>query len=585
MDDMDMDIHFSWSDTVQAAFGSCLACLSLNKAPRDRHDDASVPSSSTSNVNVNAPLSPNHHHHNHHNHHNHHFRPLQSQSHSHSLEDDITADADALSLHSNPGRASHRQRQRQRHSKNLKARGPNNVGVGFLGWRLFGKRTPAIQLPLDDENETGEDGLRVSGSLGTRPTLSSSSSSSTSKPTSKPTSPLLPADTQTPHLSGPTQTSLKLDDLTPEQLLQRVLAAEAAVAEELRQKEERRRRRRERREVKRLAQAEALGLSLDQIHLGGFGGDGGDGDFEGFQGSGTNVPVHHSHPGCPQAYPHPHPHHQPSTPSESSLRSPSMLDSSSSDANGYGLSNRRNGRAANIDSVHRIMNEDEDGDEAADLDGGVYTARRVVSGGSSASASGGSDSISNSRSRTSASWLDTSYPCPYPRPHQQQQQPQPHPMPHLPHPGPNQHRLIDLPPLQPPQHKKRSKETRSSTTGTSDSQSQTSFSSLRSPVSATFSSTFPSHPDHPYHPYHPGISLPPTTTTSNMRLDGLDEDSDLILHHQLQVQMQPEAKMFPSTDLGLGNDVTVRAGHARRSSRSMSLGAGAGYGAFLANTE
>ncbi|KAJ8490173.1 hypothetical protein ONZ45_g13304 [Pleurotus djamor] len=563
MDDMDMDVNFSWSDTVQAAFGSCLACLSLNKAPRDH--DFSVPSSSTSSVNDNAPLSPNHHHHNHH---NHHFRAIQSQSQS--LEDDLTtttnaeaeADADTLSLHSNPGRAGQSHRQNRRRSKNSKARGHNNVGsgVGFLrAWRLFGKRTPAIQLPLDDENENenGEDVFSLVGSLkvGAGPTLSSSSSPATS----------------TPQLSGPTETAL--DDLTPEQLRQRVLAAEAAVAEELRQKEERRRRRRERREVKRLAQAEALGLSLDEIHLGGFGGSGGDGDFEGFQGSGNNVPVHHSHTGYP--HPHPHPHHHPhayaqrSTPS--SLRSASLIDSSS---DGYG----RVAHAAQL-----IMNED--GDEAADLDGGVYTARRVVSGGSSASASasGGSDSISNSRSRsrTSASWSDTSYPYTHPythnphsqgHSHQQQQQPQPHPMPHLPHPGPNQHRLIDLPPLQPSLHKlkKRSKKTRSSTTGTSDS--QTSFSSLRSPVSSTFSS-FPHHPD---------IALP--LPTSSMRLDGLDEE-DLILHHQLQVQMQPEAKKFPSTDLGLGNNVTVRTGHARRSSRSMSMGVGHGYASFLANTE
>ncbi|KAJ8496346.1 hypothetical protein ONZ45_g12484 [Pleurotus djamor] len=428
----DMDSHFSWSDTVRAAFGSCLSCL-----PAAKPHGHGATSSSVTSVHDADPTTSNH---------NHIVRAIRSDELEGLLAD--SDDAETLSLHSNPGRTNRRRK-------------PTRLPkvITFFGWNLFGKRRQAIQLPDDDEDDgiIRPSRLRSRG-LGTSTTSTMSSST---------------LDSDAPQLSPSV-----LDNITPEQLRERALAAEAAEAEERRLKEERKQKRREKRELKRVAQA----LALDR--------GAGDEDFEGFQGSGSGS----GYPGIPSPF-----------------QSPSLVDSASE---GYGPFVR--GAVVPI-------NEDADADEAADLDGGVYTARRAVSGGSS----GGSDS----RSRTSASRSDTSYPY-----HHISQPPLPHPHPQLLPPGPNR-------------PKKRSKKTKSSTTSGSQSPS------IRSPASATFpTSGFP---------FTPEVAL----QASEMRLDGLDE-SELAEEHRVQQQL-PQPSKFPSSGFG---------GVGRRSSN------GGMGGAFLANT-
>ncbi|KAF4601499.1 hypothetical protein EYR38_006153 [Pleurotus pulmonarius] len=211
-----------------------------------------------------------------------------------------------------------------------------------------------------------------------------------------------------------------IDSISPEVLRDRALAAEAAEAEERRQKEERRQRRREKRELKRAALALAAG---------------GDGDFEGFQGSGADY--FHSH----------------------SPTSPSLPDSAS---DGFGPF---------VGSTHALRPgpshpDQDDGDETADLDGGVYTRKAVA----------GSLSGSDSRSRTSASRSDVSHHIYQPI----NQPPMPHPRPQL-HLRPQDRPAIDLTPSSSDSvpRKKRSKKSKSSTTSGSQTPS------IRSPASPT----------------------------------------------------------------------------------------------------
>lgn len=317
--------------------------------------------------------------------------------------------------------------------------------------------------PIQLPEDDGEEG--IDGVI--RPSRLSSQGTSGSSST---------LDSDAPQLS-PTL----IDSISPEVLRERALAAEAAEAEERRQKEERRRRRREKRELKRAAMALAAG---------------GDGDFEGFQGSGADY--FHSRP--------------PTSPS---------LPDSASDGFGPFVGSTHAPRLSPSHPDH------DDGDETADLDGGVYTRKAV----------GGSLSGSDSRSRTSASRSDVSHHIYQPI----NQPPMPHPRPQL-HLRPQDHPSIDLTPSSSDgvPHKKRSKKSKSSTT--SDSQTP----SIRSPAS-------------PHFPYsHPEIAL----ASPGLRYDGLEPD-----HLRLEHQSEDIRASFPSSGLNVGQ---------RKANPAM--------GAFLANT-
>ncbi|KAF8839595.1 hypothetical protein BDN67DRAFT_747137 [Paxillus ammoniavirescens] len=111
---MSMD-SFSYTDTVRAAFASCLPCF------------ANSPSqNSASNSNANHPDP----------------RPARSSSNDleHLLQD---TDSDALSLHSNFG-ASHRRARQRRRPK---------FSLTLFGYTLFGR--PPIYLPDDEDGEEG----------------------------------------------------------------------------------------------------------------------------------------------------------------------------------------------------------------------------------------------------------------------------------------------------------------------------------------------------------------------------------------------------------------------------------------------
>ncbi|KAH9848988.1 hypothetical protein C2E23DRAFT_738097 [Lenzites betulinus] len=223
-------VHFSWSDSFQAAFSSCLPCLKHPDAPSDSEDGNGEQHPRRALI-AHGIIPP----------------PRARPDELEGLLADASDDADALSLHSNIGSDRRRGRGKGK-SKSKKWRNGAPKHIRVFGYDLFG-RPPAIQLPeSDDEAEP----LRVGDGSGdgTRPrTISTDTLDSDAAPL----------------------------DVAAIEGLSAARHAEALErdAEERRAKAERRRLRREKRELKRAAIARALEQQTN-------GGE----DFEGFQGSG-----------------------------------------------------------------------------------------------------------------------------------------------------------------------------------------------------------------------------------------------------------------------------------------------------------
>lgn len=265
---------FSWSDSIHAAFSSCLPCLS--HPPESPSQDSLLDPTAN---------------------HVRRARPDELQGLLADVDADTDTEAERLSLHSNPGLST----SRKRRTKNKKGK-----RITFFGYYLFGKPAiPPIHLP--DENED-EDNLGIESNNRVR-TQSSVSLDSDAAP-------------------------VELDPATIARISELELAAQAFEAE--RQKQERRRERKERKRI-----AKALSLAHE-----------GNSEFEGFQGSGGDLP-------------------------------PVYTYSAESQDGEYG---------PYVDAPQ--LPEDEG---TADFDGGFY-ARKSPIGPSSGSRSG-----SDSRSRTSAS--------------------------------------------------------------------------------------------------------------------------------------------------------------------------------------
>lgn len=221
---------FSWSDTVKAAFSSCLPCLRPSSPSSILSNDVHIHTNQGSHRIARA-------------------RPDELEGLLADVPDTDTG-AETHSLHSNLGTAT-RAGGGSRKSK----RPATQKRITFFGWDLFGR--PAIQLPPDDADGPGvpvnNDERRTNGNRrlreGSRPRTISSTT--------------LDADAAPLDLST-------IDGLSPTQLQERALAG----ADE---DERRRQRRRERKELKRVARALAMGAINGE-------------DFEGFQGSGEGYP-------------------------------------------------------------------------------------------------------------------------------------------------------------------------------------------------------------------------------------------------------------------------------------------------------
>jgi hypothetical protein len=218
---------FSWSDTVKAAFSSCLPCL--RPSSPSPSNDVHIHTNNVTHRIVRA-------------------RPDELEG---LLADvpDTDTEAETHSLHSNPGT---RSQGRSRKSK----RPASRKRITLFGWDLFGR--PAIQLPPDDlDDHTGPDvvnGVQTNGN--TRPRGESRTRTISSSTLDADAAPLDPST---------------IEGLSPIQLQERALAA----AEE---EERRRKRRKERKELKRVARALAMG-AIDRDEFEGFQGSGDDGGY------------------------------------------------------------------------------------------------------------------------------------------------------------------------------------------------------------------------------------------------------------------------------------------------------------------
>lgn len=213
-------MHFSWSDSFQAAFSSCLPCLKTD-VPSDTEDNGEAPGRSAHRHALLASgiIPPSR------------ARPDELEG----LLADASDDAETLSLHSNIG--SDRRRKGKGSRKKWRRGAPKQIRV--FGYDLFG-RPPAIQLPESDNEDAGEGRSERSRTISTD-TLDSDAA--------------------------------PLDVAAIEEMsAARHTEAVAREEEERRAKEERRRRRREKRELKRAAMARALEQQTNA-----------DEEFEGFQ--------------------------------------------------------------------------------------------------------------------------------------------------------------------------------------------------------------------------------------------------------------------------------------------------------------
>ncbi|KAI0747231.1 hypothetical protein C8Q80DRAFT_1345432 [Daedaleopsis nitida] len=146
------DVHFSWSDSIQAAF-SCLPCFqSSQDPPSDSETQTPRPRDGVFAHAIPPPRA----------------RPDELEG----LLADASDDADALSLHTNPGDRARRK------GKNKKRRRGAPKHIRVFGYDLFG-RPPAIQLP-----ESDDEGLldRRRGPEGIGRTVSGSSMDSDAAP-------------------------------------------------------------------------------------------------------------------------------------------------------------------------------------------------------------------------------------------------------------------------------------------------------------------------------------------------------------------------------------------------------------------
>lgn len=232
-----MASSFSWSDTVQIAFGSCLPCLK------------NTPSSEEEPQNQNPAINriPR-------------ARPDELQG---LLADpDTDVEAERLSLHSNPGR----QRNRNRKKRRAKQNDGNRRRITLFGYDLFGHAAPPpIQLPDDADDALYPDSeARRRGIARPKSVATAHSTAST-----------LDSD------AAPLDSEAIAAMSSPTAIEAAVQAAAEGEAQRLKEKEERRKRRREKKELKRVAEALARQ---------GVVGDGEGEDFEGFQGSGATNP-------------------------------------------------------------------------------------------------------------------------------------------------------------------------------------------------------------------------------------------------------------------------------------------------------
>ncbi|KAI0366068.1 hypothetical protein BV20DRAFT_972260 [Pilatotrama ljubarskyi] len=223
-------MHFSWTDSLQAALSSCMPCLKSSDTPSDTEDEnpRARPGRGLNGALAHVVIPP----------------PRARPDELEGLLADASDDAETLSLHSNIG--SDRRRTGKGRGKGKKKRwadgAPKHIRV--FGYDLFG-RPPAIQLPESDHEDEGADG----GGRRRPRTISTDTLDSDAAP---------------------------LDAAAIQELsAARHAEALAREEEERRAKEERRRRRREKRELKRAAMARALELQAN-----------GNEEFEGFQGSG-----------------------------------------------------------------------------------------------------------------------------------------------------------------------------------------------------------------------------------------------------------------------------------------------------------
>ncbi|KDR76553.1 hypothetical protein GALMADRAFT_450342 [Galerina marginata CBS 339.88] len=352
-----MATPFSWSDTIQIAFGSCLPCI--KPSPSAGSEDDTHPDEIHDPAINRIPRA----------------RPDELQG---LLADpDTDVDAETMSLHSNPGRsAAQRGKKRRRRMKKGSTSSSGGVGarssrrITLFGYNLFGN--PAIQLSDD-----GEDALYPDSRRNAPTTIFAANSTSTFDSDAAP----LDADAINA-LSSPSGAAAAVEAAAQ--------ASAAAEAQRLREKEERRQKRREKKELKKLAEALARQASGDAD---------GDGEFEGFQGSGANAApaLAKSGSGYPRI---------PNT------MYPGRAASDSGSGSGFSGSTRDEfGQFVSAPPLPLAAGpytpQHEEDDDAADLDGGLY-ARNAPRNGNGG---GGSDS----RSRTSASTSDRAHQFPDPR--------------------------------------------------------------------------------------------------------------------------------------------------------------------------
>lgn len=223
-----MEDHFSWSDSMRAAFSSCLPCL---RSSPESDSWAQNDSSSSNTFGGTRGI-----------------RRARSNELEGLLADagDTDTEAETVSLHSNIGAGERRRRKK----KGLKT-------ITIFGWNLFGK--PPIQLPDDDEEDLRRQRPRR------KPTSASGTLSSST----------LDSDAAPLDLAAIDQLQI-----SSAQLDERTAAAEA---EDKRLKEERRQLRKERKELQKAAKAIALAAE---------GGLGSEGEFQGFPGSGPSTYRH-----------------------------------------------------------------------------------------------------------------------------------------------------------------------------------------------------------------------------------------------------------------------------------------------------
>lgn len=195
-----MEDHFSWSDSVQAAF-SCLPCIRTPSDSDSLNQNDDSPSGSFGGTRG--------------------VRRARANELEGLLADagDTDTEAETMSLHSNIGSGERRRKKKRGFKK-----------ITVFGWNLFGK--PPIQLPDDDDDAL----LRRHNRKPATPTTLSSAT----------------LDSDAAQLDSEAIEQLQISSA---QLDARAAAAEA---EDKRLKEERRQLRRERKELQRAAKALAL---------------------------------------------------------------------------------------------------------------------------------------------------------------------------------------------------------------------------------------------------------------------------------------------------------------------------------------